>query len=90
MTEAWVLIMAILILYVLADYIKTFRNKVSINITRIIYFTMLAWLLFWTVFYFNDTTDTLKHVLKIILAVGLGGFIIYKIKKLTNGKKAHE
>lgn len=90
MTETWVIIMVTLAAYVIANSIKTYGNKVAINLKMAMYFVALVWLLFMTVYYFNDTTDTLKHVLKIVLLVGLGGVIVYKIKKLSNGKKAHE
>jgi MFS-type transporter involved in bile tolerance (Atg22 family) len=89
MSEIYINIMAILVIFVVAGVIRTkYADRVSVNVKKGIYVIAIAYFLFIMIYYFNNSTDNTRRIVQILLEACLIGYFIYRIKALSN-KTSH-
>lgn len=89
MSEIYINIMAVLVIFVVAGLIRTkYADRVSVNVKKSIYIAAIAYFLFITIYYFNNSSDNTRRIAIILLEVCLIGYFIYRIKGLGN-KTSH-
>jgi hypothetical protein len=85
MPEIYINILVVLILYLVANFIRTkYADRVSVPIRRGIYIGAIAYFLFITIYYFDRNGSSGWHLFKIIAAVIVIGFLFYKMITLTH------
>jgi len=85
MNEIFINLLMILIIYVIATFIRTrFRDRVSINVIRGIYVFAIAYFVFITIYYSNNLVDNTRRIVQIILSAILIAYFAYKIKTVSN------
>jgi hypothetical protein len=89
MSEIYINTMAILVIFVVAGFIRTkYADRVSVNVKRGLYITAIAYFLFIAIYYFNNSSDSARRIAQILLEACLIGYFIYRIKTLGN-KTSH-
>ena len=89
MSEIYINIMAILVIFVVAGWIRTkYADRVSLNVKKSIYIVAIAYFLFIMIYYFNNSADNTRRIVQILLDAFLIGYFIYRIKALNN-KTSH-
>ncbi len=86
MPELYINLLIVLIVFVVANFIRTKYAKEGIGliIQRVIYVLAIAYFIFMAVYYPLEA-DSVKRIIQILFPIGMVGYLVYKLT--TSAKK---